>query len=659
MALLIPGQVLTNRLDSDVIVALGQAIHERVTQLEDEYAPYFKAIAHWWKWYDAEPRTKTKNSPFKNSSNIVVPFIKQQADAALSRTYASMTRTDRIWLARSENVKNEKLAANVARRINWGARGNDFDFKTFLYDWLSELYPIGQAVAAINLRSDVRPVFFGKGTSNRDKLKYQNVVFAKGPIIEHSARENYLWDTRYAIGEAPLVSRRHQYSWAELSHMSQFDPAWDASILRDFVKGNPDLEGTTAAGTVDTYKRTSDHRALDPTLNEGYDIREVHVDWPILGQKFIIDDEEEGTDVPRLPMVAHLHMGTKRICRLTAEPYHIVGKPFFAAHFRKRSGRATAHGLAKHLEQPQAIQTTLFNQAIDAQTRANAIWAITRNRKHVQEPIDVNKPILVSSMDEFREMKLNPGIQPNLALMTAANVIGERLTGMADPALGRETRSGGHPSPATSTLALMEQADLLSASTEVLIQHEVAKMGQALAILYQQFDTNEDGYLQRVFGEGDAADIEEYLFPQEPIPGNYMFDVVAFSSSFNPDVQMRKAITVAQAGMQYWSFVLQGAQVLESPELGPIVKSNWVKAIEGATRTYERFLEASDIDDMENLIAEVDKLKQFLAADMRQFADQARGSTQAGGGVQGAGMGGAPGNVPGGAGGPLAGIGVL
>ena len=230
---------------------------------------------------------------------------------------------------------------------------------------------------------------------------------------------------------------------------------------------------------------------------------------------------------------------------------------------------------------------------------------------------------------------------------------------MADPALCRETRSGGHPSPATSTLALMEQADLLSASTEVLIQHEVARMGQALAVLYQQFDTNEDGYLQRVFGEGDAADIEEFLFPQEPIPGNYMFDVVAFSGSFNPDVQMRRAITVGQAHMQYWSFVLQGAQAIESPQLGPVVKTSWVRAIEGATKTYERFLEASDIDDMEKFLAEIDKLGQYTAESLRQFAGQAGELAATRGGVQEPGMAGPPGNVPGGAGGALAGIGVL
>jgi hypothetical protein len=262
-------------------------------------------------------------------------------------------------------------------------------------------------------------------------------------------------------------------------------------------------------------------------------------------------------------------------------------------------------------------------------------------------------------MNEFQEMRLNPAVQPNLALMTAANVLGERVTGMADPALGRETRQGGHPSPATSTLALMEQANILTASTEILIQHEVARMGQAVAILLQQFDTNEDGYLTHVFGDQDAQDIEQFLFPTEPIPGNYMFDVVAFSGSFNPDVQMRRAVMVGQVHTTYWAFALQGLQVIENPQVGPLMKQGWVKAIEGATKTYERFLEASDIDDMERFVAKLDQLGAVSAAGIRQFAGEARELATARGGLQEPAMAGPPGNVPGRAGGAFAGIGVL
>ena len=41
------------------------------------------------------------------------------------------------------------------------------------------------------------------------------------------------------------------------------------------------------------------------------------------------------------------------------------------------------------------------------------------------------------------------------------------------------------------------------------------------------------------------------------------------SQSMNPDTEIKKAVLVDQMSTTYWAFVLQGAQVLESPQIGP------------------------------------------------------------------------------------------
>jgi hypothetical protein len=659
VTVIIPGEILTKRLNEQDAKSLGAELYEIVDQLEQEYAPYFKAVAEWWKWYEAVPRTETKNFPFKNASNVVVPFIKQQVDAAVSRTFSTFTRTDRIWMTRTENSNNEKLANNVARRINWGARGNDFDYKLFLYDYISELYPIGQACAAINYRSELRPVFFGRGTNNRATLKQRLVEFKRGPILEHVPREQMLWDTRFPIADAPCVVRRHCYSWSELKALAQVDPAWSNEAIES-IRNLPDNDDTYQSRAVDRAKDKTELRDRDQNRMDEYDVREIHVDWPVLGRKFQFMDDKDELLAPEIPVVVHLHMRSMTVLRITGEPYHIPGKPFFSTSFRKRSHRSFGHGMSKHLEQLQSIQTTLFNQAIDAQTRANAVWAKTRNRRHIQEPLDPSHPILVTDMEEFQEFKLNPSVQPNIALITAAQVMGERTTGIADPALGRETRQGGHPSPATSTLALMEQAQILGASTEILLQHDIAKMGEALAVLYQQFDTNEDGRLQQIFGEDDAADLEDYLFPTEPIPGSYMFEVVATSASFNPDIQIKRAVLAAQANQQYWGFAIQAAMAVESPQVGPQTKQMYMQALQSTGRIYSRFLMASDVDDMENFVAELSGITNAAAQSIAQGSAGAQGiAAGAGAGVPGGGVGGAPNGAGGGAAGPVAGGGLL
>jgi hypothetical protein len=292
----------------------------------------------------------------------------------------------------------------------------------------------------------------------------------------------------------------------------------------------------------------------------------------------------------------------------------------------------------------QSIQTTVWNQALDARTRANAVWAMTRNARHLKTPLDPSRPILVDDMGELAAINLPTHTQQDLPLLVAAQTMSERWMGASDPLMGRDTRSGGHSAPATSTLALLEQVNVMSAGTDVIIQEELSRLGEAIAILDQQFETNEDGKLQQVLGESDAAIVGQYLFPDEPIPGNYTFDVAALSRNDNPDNQMRRTLMTAQAYQNYGNLAAQAAMVLDSPQAGPRIKAVWSKLLEGYGQLLSRFLDASNVDDGEKYLVELEKIGVDGRNAFQQFAGEAARAAQAqqpGGGAAGAGGGGA------------------
>ena len=483
----------------------------------------------------------------------------------------------------------------------------------------------------------------------------------QGPSIEHVPAHMVDWDRRSRIHEAPIVRVSNSWCWDELRGMAQTDPSWSKEAIES-IKGSPDTKFD--GSSTEEYQNKTELKTSNLFLDE-YLVDEVHINWPSLGKKFLISDgagkDIDDIDAQIVPLVGYVHKATGTLLRLTAEPYHVVGKPFFSSHYKKRSARSFGHGMSKHLEQLQSIMTTLYNQAIDSQTRANAVWAVTRNPKFLREPLDPSHPILVNSMDEFMPMKLPNSVQPDLQLAQAAQIAAERITGQADPALGRESRSGGHPSPATSTLALLQISDSLRSATEKLLAHEIGRMGQSLAVLYQQFDTNADGRLNTIFGDNDAAAMSKFLFPTEPIPGNFTFNVTALDANNNPDVEMKRAVTVGQMNVNYWSFVLQGTQIIENPQVGPIVKKTWLKAIDSTTRIYAQFLNAAEVDDMEKFLASIRSIGIESAQAVQQFANgPAQQLAQGAGAVQGGGPVGPPnGGAGGGAPAPLAGVGVL
>lgn len=666
MALIFPGDRLIGRMSGEAVQALGLDLRGLVQDMEREAAPMLKAIAVWWKWYEAIPRSKEKTFPFVGAANVVVPLIGITCDALTSRSIAQATAASpAYWSARSENEEMAAVARNMARYINWQADGNDFSLKHVLADWLLETYVTGRGAVAVNYRTDVRPVFYGRTpVGGKARVKREPVVFARGPLVEHVPREHLLWDTRFRVGDAPVVVRKHEWTWAQLRDMAKLDEeTWDRAAVEE-VRKSPGSDGDEAS-RVSAVKDELDLRDRNSVDTQLHDVREVWVDWSMLGSRFEMPDEEEWGG-EQVPLLAHLHMQTGRILRLVGMPYLLPYKPF--VDFKFRGGR----GVAKRLEMLQQIQTTVWNQAIDARTRANAIWGKTTSASIQRKPLDPSQWLLVSSMGEVEPFELPSHVQQDLPLLVAAQTMAERWMGASDPLMGRDTRSGGHPAPATSTLALLEQVNVMNAGTDVVMGEELSRLGEMIAILDQQFETNEAGKIQRVLGAEDAAAVAPFLFPDEPIPGSYYFDVVALSRTENPDTQMRRTLMTAQAYQNYGTLTAQGAMVLDSPQASPRLKAVWSRLMTGYGDLLVKFLEASNVDNGEDYLVRLEALgvdaRNAFAQFTREAAQSQGGAGPAGRGANagGGGAGAQPGGVAragngvqGGAGAPFAGGGVL
>jgi hypothetical protein len=312
-------------------------------------------------------------------------------------------------------------------------------------------------------------------------------------------------------------------------------------------------------------------------------------------------------------------------------------------------------GLSKKLEQFQSGMTTIFNQGIDAQTRANAIWAKTKLRRHMEDPIDPSHPIMDPDMTGFEVLNMPGSDFGNIQLLQTAQAMSERLTGQADVAFGRETRLGGHSAPATTTLALMSNADLLNNPMRELMRGQISRMGEFVAALDQQFETDEDGRIARILGDTDADTVGGFLFPTEPIPTNYEFNVRGLSQNLNPDAKMQRAVVVSQMNQGYWTGILKATQAMlqlsqsQLPrEIQAVNIQAWTKFIKSHTHAHIKFLEAADVDDIEKFHLALERNESDNSAGLRELAER---SAAAGGAIPAAGGVGAVGGVPSPAGG--------
>ena len=643
--MIFPGQTI--QISDGQLVGLGVEISQAIDDMESNYSNLFQDIKTHWKWYEATPLTTgPRNFPFKGASNIVVPLIQIMVDTFVNRAYAAIfAQREKVWSLSTEREDLDRAVKDVGRWINWAANDNDFSIRLPAYDQMLEMAVVGSSVMALNWRTDVRWAY----TNVSGKPRAQEVRYARGAFPEHIPREQILWDTNFLIQEAPMVTRELRLRWTQLRNLAELNPAFNKENV-EAIQGRGGPDGPSQQVREAKEKEDGKTPSVMGDTNE-HDIREVHLDWPMLGQlgfekDLVVAPGKEGMKVPSPPIVVTLDRKTRLILKVIAEPYFFPYKPFFDIFYRKRSGRGHSAGIAKKLEHMQRSMTTSLNQAHDARTRANAVWAKTKRRDMLNKPIDPSSMIYDPDMNSVEPFNLGSvGTFDDMRLMTAINTIAERQTGMSDPAMGRETRQGGHPSPATSTLALLEQSEIMQGTTRELIRSQYSRLGESIASLYQQFETNDDGKLQRLLGDADAGRVEEFLFPTDPISGSLMFDVTAMSNHNTPKAEMEKHILISQMNQNYWLMLIQGLTFLENPQAGPLVKQGVMEAIRSSTKSHLKFLESGDIDDLERYVFSLAENERSGASDLREATGRATEIAQTRLGAQGGGVGG-PGGVP-------------
>ncbi len=611
---------------------LGRFLLEILDELEAEHRPYFERIDTWWDWYEAKPLTPHRDFPWEGASNVVLPFIRTWSDALISRHFTRIFAAPKIWVAQTQNEDIRNNLQPWMDYLNWAAKGNVFDLFVPVWNWISEMIPIGSSVLALNWqnRSALR---YLPGTRNRT----QEVTISRGPLVEHVPREQMLWRVGTNLQDSDVVARQFWMTRREVIHRgAQGD--WD-NIQNA-------LDAPDRNTPHESRDRANERAGFGSATNQPmWDVREVWIDYPTLkagGLAKVVRPEEAPEGREGAPIVVTLHRTTGKVLRAIQHPYFFTHWPFYDVHYRKRSGRSDSAGVAQMAEHLQRAATTIVNQSIDAVTLANSINFFTTDRRFLDWKFAPNRPVVVSDMNAVREAQLSKQVVPDINLINLMLSAGERLFSVTDPALGRETRLGGRPSPATSTLLMLEQLELNIGTTQRFLRHQLSRLAEDISTLFQQFETNEDGRIEAALGAEDAGVVTDLILPlDQPISGNVRFDLHAFSETNNPEAERQKAVLIDQMLTNYYAQLLQLGQVLAS-EAGqdPFIRQTAIFAMQGKSITMRRFLEASDFDEIEQVLVQTQELtnanalNQQLAAIQQHLAGQAQaaaGTLQLGG----------------------------
>lgn len=621
--MIFPGQAL--KFSEEDLETLGIEIKVLLDDLETQHETLYEGIEKAWCAYEAEKQSEKKNFPWAGASNVMIPIVMIHVNATLSRYLTMVKSNENIWVGRSDNEEFVKggFVIEIPRFLNWAARGNEFDFDTPTSDWMLEVINCGEGVITLGWENKSAEVLIP------GEKKTQTVGYKSGPMVEHIPRENCLWDRNYRAWEAPLFSRKSLLSWSDMVRRVN-EGGWDWDVVEG-VKGETEAYSGTAAGKVteDKDRRSGVERSQSYGL---YDWREVWVDWPTVARSAGVkppEDMEEGDGLTTIVVFQHRRSG--KIAKVCAKPYLHPYNPFFDAYFKKRSGIHSSSGLGLILYDIQEACATFVNQSADAVTKANSTSGVTSQAQMADVDIAINKFALVDDVSEIQEFGNAKNIGPDMALFAQLNVIAERITGINDPGLGRETRMGGHPAPATSTLSLLQEGKKLDLVGIRSIRQAISKLGEYLAVLYQQYEKNPQK-IMRAVGAEDGQKVLEWMFPDKdtPLVGNLELDLAAISETMNPQMEQQKALAMFQITSNFYALVTQFLQLASNPKAPPTLVMAMVKGLQALQESYKKILESSDIDDIKSFTLDLDQLTQQLSQSRQQAQGAAQGSPPGG-----------------------------
>jgi hypothetical protein len=633
-------------LNDKGMTLLAGELCEMKDELEEESKDYFSDISCWWAWYHAIPDTEWRSDPFDGASNIQIPVIQTQVDPMVARTLLQLMSSSTFWTGGANSDEWERLKGSMFEFLNWGVYhqpgANLFDT---LEPGITEQQNIGEVVWEQRWVKKTRPVVTPNG-------RVQLMSFGEGPTAIHRPRERYLFSRTTTIDQADCVFVQDFHSTSQLQRIALNDPKAIKSAFVDLPQG---LEGAAADLENERRERSGQSPFDDTSRFAPHDVRTIHIEVPLQGLmqslrglpkvnsngKVRFDEE-----VPT-PCEVTLHVKSKKILKAIYHPLLLDSAPFYMAT-RKRGGSATeaGRGMAKDGEQLQRAICGHYNQSSDSVTVANALKLWTSDRNLEGKRWSPNKINFSSNLNEMGLKEYGSGvknIQPDMALLQFLQAYAERSGGAADPVQGRESRMGGHPSPATNFLGMLQQSQINSSRSLKSLRTCLSKMGEHRALMYQQFETNKGDWIGKVFGVEDRERIMEYLEAESPLYGQVNFDIHAFSEVHNPDAERQKAVVISQMVTNHYITAAKYVEVIENPQAPPRLKALMEQALTALTKSTINFLEAAEVDEYEDYVNALDKGR-------TQSIDALRGllPPQLGGGGQqpGAGLNGGGGGPP-------------
>jgi len=548
-------------------------------------------LVKWRKMYEAIPAERTREFPFHNASNLVVPVIAIHSDTLLARVMSAVFKTKPMWVSRVLGAVqgDEHLAMRNAFEefLQFcGLEPAELDLYRIYHEWFGEAIRVGTSVIKSPWEKDVEDQALPAG-DGLGKIDWEAVTLYEGPRPEKLAFEDFgAPPSAKTLEQADFKYHRIRYQRYKLEERAArgfFDKDAVKQIMsmpdrtqQDFVQAQKERD--SAAKTVHGY---------------GYAEWDVYECW--FRYRF-------GDYFTR--MIAWYHEKSNTILRLFHNYY--PDEPFIMARLFYRDDMLFGYGFAETLEMLQEEVSQIHNGRRDNMTVANSrIWRVNPDSKLHKGYRIYPSAMLPAEKDEIEPLahgELSPiAIEEERLTLELA----EKRSGVSAPqqgyGAGTNTKRGVYT--AIGTLSLLQEGNSRTDLNITDIRYANTKAGRLFARQYAFFGAGEERL--EMFGAEKAKLIEQAL--EGLRKKKLALPIYSSTASVNREVEKQNDLMLTNIMLRHYSTITTMLQTVQNAMLPQEVRTYVGEATKAANGLMKLVLQHFGYDEVERLVPEPPK----------------------------------------------------
>lgn len=594
-------------------------------------ADFLDKCAKWRKNFEGEPEYEVKHFPFQNASNLVIPIQAITVNAFVARQINTMFTYPPFWTVKAKNSNWTDHAVPTQNCLEYYQKEEMQLAKNvipFMYDQAN----IGTAIAKIVWISEViRDKVY---TDSGDVISVEHLE--DGPRFVPIAIEDAIFpvDSIQDVQLCSWFAHRFRVNWDVIRRRSKKiletgEPIYInteelenkfVSLATERVQKAEEIEKL-----IRLYRDLREHELYEVWANYDYD--DDGIDEKVC---FTFHNASQYPNSVNLTLI-----------RPILNPWSHRLKPFVVSQCFPRPHRLLGIGFGQRLERLQEGLSTTANQAIDNWSVANARCITYKKGLGIKAPLKLwpGRAIPVNEHTDISAFQLGDIYPSGQLIINFLKDVSERITGVSDYWLGRESTTVGTSATATATLALIQEGTKLF---DFLMKNTRNTFNESAYILYSLLrQMKPSGAVYYILGEKEGELVEQTWYARQgDVRKCLEFDLTASSASTNRMLERQSWIDYFNLILGYYNRIFDASTIFFDPQAPLELKMTVAEMIMSAHLIMKRITQYWDIKEIDRLLFDPAAMIQMQLAKAQL---QETGGTLGGSRITGRGIRGAPG----------------